>query len=358
MNLKSCILTANACYKKNEKMNGKPTGIVVHSTGANNRTLKRYVQPLKSNSNYNEIMADLGTNKYGNSWNSDPVEDGRKVCVHAFIGVNDGGKVETYQTLPFDICCWGCSNAEKGSYNFNPTARIQFEICEDSLNDESYFNAAFREAIEFCAYLCKKFDIPINKISSHAEAHKEGYASDHDDCDYWLKKYGKSMDWFRSEVKKLITVPEPAPTANNASSLYLVQAGAFAKKENAADLVKNLTAKGFSPYFVFENNLFKVRTGAFKIRDNAEALEAQMKKAGFECFIVNPTQTEFSVGDTVKIKSGVTRYSDGITMKDFVKTATLYVRQVESGGKILLVSTEKVKTVYTGRVNSADVYKV
>ncbi len=48
MVLKQCILTANDCYKKGTKMTGgKPTGIVVHSTGANNKNLKRYVETLK-----------------------------------------------------------------------------------------------------------------------------------------------------------------------------------------------------------------------------------------------------------------------------------------------------------------------
>lgn len=101
MVLKQCILTANDCYKKGTKMTGgKPTGIVVHSTGANNKNLKRYVQPLKSDPNYDAIIADLGKNQYCNDWNHSAKEMGRSVCVHAFIGVNAAGKVETYQTLP------------------------------------------------------------------------------------------------------------------------------------------------------------------------------------------------------------------------------------------------------------------
>ena len=45
-------------------------------------------------------------------------------------------------------------------------------------------------------------------------------------------------------------------------------------------------------------------------------------------------------------------------MAPWVPTATLYVRAVEQGGKILLVSTEKTKKVYTGRVNASDVHKI
>ena len=65
MKLKKCLLTANPCYKAGGKMT-KPVGILVHGTGANNKTLKRYVQPLPSDKDYATIIADLGRNLYGN----------------------------------------------------------------------------------------------------------------------------------------------------------------------------------------------------------------------------------------------------------------------------------------------------
>ena len=201
MVLKECILIKNGCYKENTKMkNNKPTGIVVHSTGCNNPTIKRYVQPVVGQENYKEIMADLGKNKYGNHWN----QSGISKCVHAFIGKNEAGKIETYQTLPWTLCPWGCGGGKKGSYNVNPNARIQFEICEDNLKDAKYFNAAFKEAIELCAYLCKKYNLTVDKICSHKEAHDAGYGSNHGDPHVWLKRYGKDMNWFRSEVAKLL----------------------------------------------------------------------------------------------------------------------------------------------------------
>ena len=42
MELYECILTKNDCYRKHSSMT--PRGIVVHSTGANNPYLKRYIQ--------------------------------------------------------------------------------------------------------------------------------------------------------------------------------------------------------------------------------------------------------------------------------------------------------------------------
>ena len=60
----------------------------------------------------------------------------------------------------------------------------------------------------------------------------------------------------------------------------------------------------------------------------------------------------------VKCNKGVTKFSNGVKMTSFVPKATLYVRFVGSNGKVLLVSAEPVKTVYIGRVNDSDVYKI
>jgi N-acetylmuramoyl-L-alanine amidase len=138
--------------------------------------------------------------QYNNHWN----KSSAKKAVHAFIGLTESGKVATYHVLPYYLCCWGAGSGKKGSYNYNPTARIQFEICEDNLKDKTYFNAVFKEAIEYCAFLCKMHNLTCDDILSHSESHKKGYASNHSDCDKWLKKHGKDMNWFRAEVKKLL----------------------------------------------------------------------------------------------------------------------------------------------------------
>ena len=193
MNLKKCLLTKNDCYKKATKIT--PKGIVVHSTGANNPNLKRYVQPDDGL---------LGKNTNNNSWN----KSGISKCVHGFIGKDKNGDVQVYQTLPFDYAAWGVGNGKKGSYNYNPTGHIQFEICEDNLNDEVYFNKVFDLAAEFCAYLCKEYKLSVNTIVSHKEASAKGYASNHGDCDNWLNKFGKDMNWFRNKVKALLEEPK------------------------------------------------------------------------------------------------------------------------------------------------------
>ncbi len=180
----------NLCYKSAKKM--KPKGIVVHSTGANNPYLKRYV----------DAPEKVGVNVYLNHWNvAQP--DGTKKCVHAFIGYDKNGEVVVAEILPLDICCWGVGKGKKGSYNFSPSY-IQFEICESSLTDKRYYRKAFDAAIQYCAELCKKYDIEVPNIVGHCEAYELGYGSNHCDPEHWMKKHGETMDDFRKAVSKIL----------------------------------------------------------------------------------------------------------------------------------------------------------
>ena len=213
MTLKQCIMTNSTCYKDQllQTVNNKPNedywefnktkiGIVVHSTGVNNPYLKRYVQPLETDSNYNEIIADIGKNTNKNDWNHST----RYAGVHAFTGLNAKDEIETYETLPYEWAAWGVGPGSKGSYNTSPTAHIQFEICEGNLYDEAYFYAVMKESQEYCAYLCKKFGWTSQDICCHAEAYERGYGIDHEDIKHWLKIYNKTMDWYRDKVGKLL----------------------------------------------------------------------------------------------------------------------------------------------------------
>lgn len=185
MNLHKLILTENACYKANKKITVK--GIMVHSTGANNPNLKRYVGPDDGL---------LGKNEYDNHWNTYH-PDGREVCPHAFIGKLADGTIAAYQTLPWNHRGWHAG----GSAN---NAHIGIEICEDSLMDYAYFKKVYQEAIGLCAYLCKEYGLNEQNIICHCEGYKKCIASNHSDEMHWFAKHGKSMDTFRAEVKALL----------------------------------------------------------------------------------------------------------------------------------------------------------
>jgi hypothetical protein len=202
MNLLKCILTANSCYKKGITI--KPKGVMVHSTGANNKTLKRYVQPLKTDANYSTLMSKLGKNIFGNHWNEPKI----KACVHAFIGTLKDGSVATVQTLPWNHRGWHSASGSNGSAN---DTHISFEICEDNTKGKDYFDKVYKEAVELTAMLCKEYDLdPLEDgvIICHSEGYKRGIASNHTDVMHWFPKHGKSMDSFRSDVAKALGVEE------------------------------------------------------------------------------------------------------------------------------------------------------
>ena len=185
MNLNKLIFTENACYKAGRRI--KVKGIMVHSTGANNPWLKRYVGPDDGK---------LGKNRYNNHWNTYH-PGGREVCVHGFIGKLADGSVATYQTLPWDHRGWHAGGSANDTH-------IGFEICEDGLSDKTYFNKIYREAVELCAYLCKQYGLTEQNIICHSEGYKKGIASNHGDVMHWFPKHGKSMDTFRADVKVLL----------------------------------------------------------------------------------------------------------------------------------------------------------
>lgn len=204
MEIKKIILTNNDCYKAGRKIT--PKGIVVHSTGANNKTLKRYIAPDDG---------IIGKNKYNNHWN----RGGVKKCVHAFIGIDDAGNVRVYQTLPWNHRCWGIGSGKKGSYN---NEYIQFEICEDALKDEKYFNEVFAAAADLCAHLMRLYpDIEIENIVSHHEGYLRGMGGNHKDCDHWLAKFGKNMDWFRNQVEaRIVKESGSAPVVSETKTYF------------------------------------------------------------------------------------------------------------------------------------------
>lgn len=189
-----CMMTRNRWYKTGSTI--PMTGIVVHSTGANNPELRRYVQPTLGDSEYWNLLMKLGTNANQNDWNRNT----QSYAMHAFVGKMADGTVGAAQTLPWDSFLWGCGSGRNGSYN---SSHIQFEICEDT-TDGSYTKAAYRAAAELCAYLCRAFQIPVEKIVSHHEAAVAGYADTHADPEHWWNLHGYNMDGFRTDVQKLM----------------------------------------------------------------------------------------------------------------------------------------------------------
>lgn len=186
MRLRKQYLTENDCYRAGRTI--RPQGIMVHSTGANNPSVARYVPG-------DDV---IGRNQYGNDWDRPGVEK----CAHAFVGLFADGSVGTVQTLPWNWRGWHCGRGKNGSAN---DTHISFEISEDGLEDASYFKAVYQEAVELTAYLCKEYNLdPLadGVVICHQEGYRRGIASNHGDVLHWFPKFGKTMDDFRTDVAR------------------------------------------------------------------------------------------------------------------------------------------------------------
>ena len=150
----------------------------------------------------------IGKNKYNNDYNHASYQSG----LNCWIGKLADGTVTTVQTMPWNYRPWGCGSGSKGSCN---NGWIQFEICEDDLNNIDYFNKIYKEACEITAYLCKMYNlnpkgfvkmngINVPVILCHADSYKLGLGSNHGDVLHWFSKYGKTMENVRNDVAALM----------------------------------------------------------------------------------------------------------------------------------------------------------
>lgn len=211
---------------------GVPVGICLHDTGCNNKTLKRYVQPNDNDPNWHQLIDLIGWNKNYNDWNHAK----RAAGVNAWIGTLADGSVATVQAGPWNYRPWGVGSGRYGSLNGDkndPNAKfwLQFEICEDSRRDYSYFEKAYFEAVDLCAYWCEMFGLDphgtvtykghqIPVICCHQDSYRLGFGANHSDVYDWFNVFSITLDDFRDAVARKMgqvivdkpDIPEPTPT--------------------------------------------------------------------------------------------------------------------------------------------------
>lgn len=202
-----CFMRQSTWYKNTGTVPVK--GVLIHSTAANNPTLKRYVQPDDNAADRAQMLELLGKNLYNNDWNHVYLEAG----VHAFIGKLASGEVTTVQVGPWDKEAWGCGPGKYGSCN---QGWIQFEICEAELSDPDYFGKIYKETIELVAYLCKLYNLDphgtvthcgvknVPVILCHQDSYQYGLGCNHSDVTHWFPLHGKSMQTVRDDVAALL----------------------------------------------------------------------------------------------------------------------------------------------------------
>ena len=229
MKLYQQFLTQNDCYLAGRTI--RPAGVMIHSTGADNPWLSRYVAPDDGR---------LGRPS-GRHWN----QSGVGACVHAFVGRLEDGTVVAYQTLPWNMRGWHCGRRGNDSH-------ISIELCEDGLTDAGYFSAVYREAVELTARLCREFELdPLEPevVLCHAEGYELGMASNHGDVLHWFGRHGKTMDDFRADVAKAAKEEENTVTQEQFDAMlddYLLRRGTLPAGEWAAEGLQQAVGRGIS----------------------------------------------------------------------------------------------------------------
>lgn len=264
------------------------------------------------------------------------------------------------------------------SSNANDQRAITIEVASDKTHPYAVNAEAYAALLDLVTDICKRNGIKKlvwstnkNDRVSHLNGcnmtvHRD-YANKSCPGEYLYNRHGE----IAAEVNKRLGAPvviEPEKPAQK--TMYYVQTGAYASKANAENQLKKVKNAGFDVLLKQSNGLYKVQVGAYTVKANAVAMAEKLKAKGFATYVtttggivVAPTSstdstTAIKVGDKVKCRAGVKTFSNGAKMASWVPTATLYVRAIESGGKVYLVSTLAAGNVYTGRVNASDVEKI
>lgn len=208
---------------------------------------------------------------------------------------------EAWQNLREDEVGW---HAGDGRGNGNETT-ISIEII---MRGKAIANdaAAEQNGALLAALLLHRHGLGIDKLYKHQD---------------WSGKYCPAYilphwEQFKAKVQAYLNQigsggSQPTPTPpEDSSKLYRVQLGAFRTKSNADALVAELKGKGYSPIIVAEDN----------------EPEAPAPK---------PEPPAITVGATVRIKAGATKYATGQSIPAWVKAKTHTVAQVTPSKALL-----------------------
>ena len=160
-----CWQNNSTCSKRHIPL--EPKGIIIHSTGRDEKYLREYIQPSNEDPQYRELIKLLGRNNRHTDYN----HTHRNCGFHFWIGATANGSVQAIATEPLNIKT--CND------NY-----IHICICEDDLTDNRYFDACILCLNALCWRLCQEYMWDSNNIFDHSEV------SIGKDISYWLEKFG------------------------------------------------------------------------------------------------------------------------------------------------------------------------
>ncbi|MEG0897429.1 MAG: N-acetylmuramoyl-L-alanine amidase [Ruthenibacterium sp.] len=139
------------------------------------------------------------------------------------------------QIIPDTEAAWHAGDGGNGIGN---RKSIGIEICE---NPESNLLNATDSAAMLCAILMQQYGIALQNVVQHN--HWTGK-----NCPNRIRK-GEPYDWmtFIAKVSGFVAALQ-APNTTQDGTLYTVQTGAFARKQNAENYVKTLREKGVEAF--------------------------------------------------------------------------------------------------------------
>ncbi len=182
--------TKNDCFKNGAKLKSV-SWLIVHSPAV-----------------YPTIIRVLSESGSGGGWFKRWNKPGVEKLVHGFI--DDTG---VYNFAPYTMACWHIG------HSWGNANTIGYELCE--LENRAEFEKMWGYAVTHYAALCKKYGLTADKVIGHQEAHKKGIASNHGDPEPYFKRFGKSMNQFRADVKAAMS-GQPVGTGNGATTKPVV----------------------------------------------------------------------------------------------------------------------------------------
>ena len=196
------------------------------------------------------------------------INNNEKVSYHVAVDEN-----EVIECIPFDRNTWNAGDG-KGRGNMNT---ISIEICRSTSEDESLYNRAEENAIEYIAKLLKERGWGIDRVYKHQDWNGK----------YCPHKILERGEWnkFKSKIQNKLdgTTIETQPTNNEG--------------EDEVRVYRN----GSTPEPVYSDNTFTNKIGELNPREVAQGIN-----------IDGNVIVYYTVDGSSKKKTGFVRWKDGL----------------------------------------------
>lgn len=191
------------------------------------------------------------------------------------------------------------NRAITSSNGANDARSITIEVADDAFPPYKVNNKAYEGLIKLLVDLVQRYpglggslrwkhdkNLIYDKAQQNMTIHK-WFSATACPGDWLEANMGKIADDVNARLKNGVTIAPPAdePEVSD-GTMWRVQAGAFAKKENAVNQQVALEKKGFKNFITVENKLYVVVAGSYKQKSNATAQCNKIKAAGFDAAVV------------------------------------------------------------------------